>query len=122
MMRSIEGISNAINSSGNFSFERGTYEINKTHDTLLNADFYDLVGVLDNGMLIVIRSPFSRIESALRVITKVFNNIMVGLLIFGSVFILAFSNIFSAPIKRLSHAAKEMTELNFDVKVPVATR
>lgn len=122
MMRSIEGISNAINSSENFSYEKGTYEINKTHDTLLNADFYDLVGVLDNGMLIVIRSPFSRIESALHVITKVFNNIMVGLLIFGSVFILAFSNIFSVPIKRLSHAAKEMTELNFDVKIPVATK
>jgi signal transduction histidine kinase len=122
MMRSIEGILQTINSNDDLVFERGSYEITKNHDTLINADYYDLIGVLNNGMLVVVRSPIARIQNAMSVIAKVFNNVGVGLIIFSSVFILALSSIFTVPIKRLSHAAKKMTELNFDVKVPVVTK
>ena len=34
---------------------------------------------------------------------------------------LLFSNIFAAPIKRMSKAAKRMSELDFDVKIPVTS-
>lgn len=121
MMRSIEGISETIN-NGNFIYEKGTYEISRNHDSLINADYYDLVGVLNNGMVIVVRSPIARVQFTLKIITQVFNKIVIGLLIFSSVFILAISNIFTAPIKRLSNAAKRMTGLDFDVKVPVITQ
>jgi signal transduction histidine kinase len=122
MMRSIEGITQTINNNGDLVLKKGSYEITKNHDTLINADYYDLIGVLDNGMVIVVRSPIARIQTAMTVIIGVFNNIVLGLIIFSSVFVLALSSVFTAPIKRLSHAAKKMTELDFDVKIPVVTK
>jgi signal transduction histidine kinase len=122
MMRSIEGITQAINSSEDLVLKKGSYEITQNHDSLINADYYDLIGVLDNGMVIVVRSPVARIQSALKVIISVFNYIMIGLIIFSSMFVLALSSVFTTPLKRLSHAAKKMTELDFDVKVPVVTK
>jgi signal transduction histidine kinase len=122
MMRSIVGITQTVNTNGNVILKKGSYEITQNHDTVINADYYDLLGVLDNGMVIVVRSPIARIQNALQVIIKVFNYIMVGLIVFSSVFVLALSSVFTIPLKRLSHAAKKMTELDFDVKVPVATK
>ncbi|MDE6024334.1 MAG: HAMP domain-containing histidine kinase [Lachnospiraceae bacterium] len=98
------------------------YVIIKNHDETINADYYDLIGYLDNGFDIIVRSPVSRIDSVVVVVKDVFTRIAVGLLVFGSVFILAFSNIFVAPIKNLCNVAKRMTHLDFDVKVPVATK
>lgn len=100
----------------------GQYVIRRNHDDLINAEYYDLVGTLDNGFTIILRSPIARIEATMKVVNTVFMYIAAGLIVFGSVFILIFSNIFSAPLKRLSHAARQMTELNFDVKVPVVTK
>lgn len=121
MMDRMKGIIETIENTGGSFLERGHYQIRKNHDEILNADFYDLIGVLDNGMTIVIRSPLSRVNFVVGVITKVFNKVVIGLLIISSVFILALSNVFSSPIKRISNAAKKMTELDFDVKVPVVT-
>lgn len=123
MMKSIQGMQEAIKEAGVSYFSHGkSYEIKRNHDTLINADYYDLIGVLDNGMTIIIRSPISQVEATMSVIIKVFNGIVIGLLVFGSIFILIFSNVFSAPIKRLTNSAKRMTELDFDVKVPVITK
>lgn len=100
----------------------GNYVITKSRDTLSNSYYFDLVGLLKNGNLIVIRSPVARIDAAMDVVSKVFIWIAVGLIIFGSVFILMFSSIFSSPIKTLSKAAKRMAGLDFDVKVPVYSK
>lgn len=98
------------------------YVITKNHDESINADYYDLVGRLDNGFSIIVRSPVSRIDGVVYVVKNVFMNVAIGLLIFSSIFILAFSNIFAAPIKNLSNVARRMADLDFDVKVPVYTR
>lgn len=119
MMTSLNSMIDAIRNSGEFAAEPGTYVINKNHDPVINADYYDLVGTLDNGFTIILRSPSARIESMMQVVTKVFIYISVGLIVFGSAFMLIFSNIFAAPIKRLTHAAKRMTMLDFNVKVPI---
>ncbi len=100
----------------------GSYEITKHHDGLLNTDYYDLVGVLDNGFIVIIRSPLAQIEGTLEIVTKMFNEIVVGLLVFSSIFIVGLSTFITAPLKRLSHAAKQMSNLEFDVKVPVYSK
>lgn len=105
-----------------YSEEAGQYRIIKNHDSLLNSDYLDLIGILDSGDIIIIRSPIARIDSTMRIISKVFTWVAVGLIVFGSMFILVFSNLFSRPIKRLGNAAKQMTELNFEAKVPVYSK
>lgn len=122
MMDSLSDMVRAIEESeGNSQYQPGEFVIKKNHDTRINADYYDLIGTLDNGFTIILRSPIARIEYTMSIITKVFVYISVGTIVFGSLFMLAFSNIFAAPIKTLSHAAKRMTQLDFDVKVPVIT-
>lgn len=122
MVQSLRNIISSIkeNSSG-ITLTRGDYVITKNHDVTINADYYDLIGILDNNYFIVVRSPIAHIEATMQLLTSVFTKIAIGLTVLGSIFLIAFSNIFSAPIKKLSHAAKRMTKLDFDVKVPVTT-
>lgn len=98
------------------------YVITKNHDESINADYYDLIGVLDNGFNIIVRTPVARIDSIVLVMKEVFTRIAIGLLVFGSVFILSFSNIFAKPIKNLCNVAKRMTNLDFSAKAQVYTR
>ncbi len=123
MMDSLNAMLKSIREAGDTSnISAGNYIIRKNHDAIINADYYDLIGTLDNGYTVILRSPIARVEAMMKVISTVFIYISAGLIVFGSVLILIFSNIFSAPLKRLSHAARRMAELDFDVKIPVVTK
>ncbi len=123
MMNSISKIVETLNDSRVEGYVRpGEYVIKKNLETLTNAYYYDLIGTLNNGFIVIIRSPMAQIDTTVALIQSVFNNIAVWLIILGTVFILFFSNIFSAPIKRLSHVARKMTKLDFTAKVPVYTK
>ena len=103
-------------------FESGKYMINRNHDEVVGADFYDLVGMLDNGFIVILRSPVTRIELTMHVVTKVFIYVGLAMVVIGSGFMLLLSNMIAAPIKRLSYFAKRMTKLDFEVKVPVKSK
>ena len=122
MMDSLVNILTSVEqSAGAEMFKPGQFAIYKNHDTVLDAYYYDLVGRLDNGYTIILRAPIAQVDEIMGVVSKIFVGISIGIIIFGSVFILALSNIFSAPIKKLSHLAKRMTQLDFEAKVPVDT-
>ncbi len=122
MMDSLDYILKSVNAfSDDAQFEAGEYRIVETHDSITSADYYDLIGKLDNGYIIIVRTPMSQVQAVLGVVTQVFICVAAGLIVFGSIFILAFSNVFSQPIKNLSHVAKRMINLDFEVKVPVDT-
>ncbi len=123
MMNSITKIVETLNDSRQEGYVRpGEYIIKQNLDTMTNAYYYDLIGTLTNGYIIIIRSPMAQIDTTVELIQTVFNNVAVWLIISGTVFILFFSNIFSAPIKRLCQVAKKMTKLDFTAKVPVYTK
>ncbi|MBQ8316966.1 MAG: HAMP domain-containing protein [Lachnospiraceae bacterium] len=123
MMESMNRVIETLNQSQSGAMQRpGEYIIKRNHDVLMNADYYDLMGRLDNGYIIIIRTPIAQIESWISLVTEVFNGIAIGLIIFGSLFILAFSNVFSMPIKVLNNNAKKMANLDFSVRVPVLTK
>jgi len=123
MMDSMNQIVDTLNKSQSEVRNRpGEYHITKSHDVLMNADYYDLIGMLDNGYIIVIRTPIAQIESLIGIVNEVFNSVAIGLIVFGSVFILLFSNIFSWPIRILNVSAKKMANLDFSVKAPVVTK
>ncbi len=120
MMESMRSLLRSIQSEDNEArFQKGQYIIRKNHDTITNADYYDLIGRLDNGYDVLLRTPIARVESVMKVMTRLFVYVCIGLLVFGSMFILLFSNIFTAPIKRMSKAATRMAQLDFDVRIPV---
>lgn len=123
MMNSMSQIIDTLNrSQSEVRNSPGEYSITRNHDVLMNADYYDLIGKLDNGYIIVIRTPIAQVEGLIVIVNDVFNTVAVGLIIFGAIFILFFSNIFSWPIKILSNNAKKMANLDFSVKAPVVTK
>ncbi len=123
MMQSLNGMIKSINAADEQGqLNEGEYIIKRNHDSIINADYYDLIGMLDNGFIIILRSPIARVEATMRVVNRMFMYIAAGMIVFGSVFILIFSNVFTAPIKRLSNAAMRMANLDFDYKIPVTTR
>ncbi|MBE5944660.1 MAG: cell wall metabolism sensor histidine kinase WalK [Lachnospiraceae bacterium] len=123
MMASLEDIILSVEENTNSELEEpGQFEIYINHDPTMNADYYDLVGRLDNGYMVILRAPMAQLDELMSVVSQIYIVTAVILVIFGSIFILIFSNIFSAPIKELNGFAKRMTQLDFDAKVPVATK
>ncbi|MBR1816557.1 MAG: HAMP domain-containing protein [Lachnospiraceae bacterium] len=123
MMESLYRILDSVLASNEkVKSDEAQYVINRNHDDVINSDYYDLIGTLDNGYMIIIRSPISEIDSVVHVVTNVFNYITVLLIVFCSFFVLLLSNIFSNPIKKLSHSARRMADLDFETKVPVYTK
>ena len=98
------------------------YIIQRNYDDTINSDYFDLVGKLDNGYVIIIRSPISEVDSFVKTVKRVFNYIAATLIIFCSFFVLFISNIFTIPIKKLCHSARRMADLDFDTKVKVDTK
>ncbi len=98
------------------------YIIQRNYDETINSDYYDLVGKLDNGYIIIIRSPISEVDSFVSTVKRVFNYIAATLIIFGAAFVLFISSMFTTPIKKLSHSARRMADLDFDTKVKVDTK
>ena len=122
MMEGMRSLMNSIRSEDSESqFAKGEYIIRRNHDTITNADYYDLIGRLENGYEVLLRTPIARVESVMKVMTHLFVYICIALMVFGTAFMLLFSNIFAAPIKRMSKAAKRMTQLDFDVKIPITS-
>lgn len=103
-------------------FIPGQYVLRKNHDNIINADYYDLIGTLDNGFTIILRSPIARIEATMKVVNRLFIYVSASIMIFGSIFILLVSNVFATPLKRMAHAARSMSELDFNVRIPVLTK
>lgn len=123
MMESLNRIIHSVIETNEGRYlEDSEYIIQRNHDETINSDYYDLVGKLDNGFTIIIRSPISEVESFVRIIKRVFNYVAATLIIFCAVFVLFISNIFSSPIKKLSNSAKRMAKLDFDTKVKVYSK
>ena len=91
----------------------GTFSIRKTHDPIINSDYYDLVGTLNNGYIIILRTPVNRISYTMRTITTVFVYVAAAMMLIGSAFMLLLSNFITRPIKKLSRAAKRISHLEF---------
>ena len=97
-------------------------------DTLLNAEkkykfqyhgsSYDLIGILDNGNIIILERPMEQLNSSILFSTRLFLIIAVVILSFEASIVLVISGTLTRPIIRMSHAAKRMSKLNFEVKAP----
>ncbi len=115
-------INSVIEAEEGMDLKNSEYIIQRNHDDTINSDYFDLVGKLDNGFTVIIRSPISEVESFVDTVKRVFNYIAAVLIVFSAVFVLFLSSIFTTPIKKLSHSARRMANLDFDSKVKVYTK
>ena len=100
-------------------------ESNSTEDkvpgTNYEGNFFDLVGVLDNGFYIIIRTPASVVTENSKFTERLFTSVSLMLLLLEVSIVLFVSNIFSRPITEMSRIARRMSNMDFSAKVNVKT-
>lgn len=92
------------------------FRIQITKDTETDFSYFDLIGYLDNGFIIIIRTSVSSLDATVRVTVKFVLMILSVVAVIGCILMYFFSNIFAKPIKKLTKVAERMTKLDFDAK------
>ncbi len=85
-------------------------------------EFFDLIGVLDNGNIIIVRRPVERIARTYKYVVKLFGIVFSGLILIELVVVVLISAVFSKPIVKMAHQAKRMSQLDFDTKIEVKSK
>ena len=97
------------------------YDIQITNDKNTGNSYYDVVGFLDNGFVVVIRKPISSVDSTIIISLKFFFFVFSVVAILGFAVIYFISNAVAKPIKNLALVANRMAQLDLDVKVDHAS-
>ncbi len=94
----------------------GKYDIYKMYDKQIESNYIDLVGYMDNGCIVFLRTNFESIQESVAISNTFL--IYTGLIavIAGSLIMLFFSKSITRPINRLSIIAQKMSALDFDAK------
>ena len=99
-----------------------TYDpANQTENLLKNASMYDLVGVLDKGYIIILRSHVAQVHTSVVFASRLFIIFSSGLVFLETLALLMIMNNFTIPIIHMSKAAKKMARGEFDTRVVVAS-
>lgn len=96
---------------------KGYYKFNKNYDTTMNADFYDLTGVLDDGSLIALRSSGARLNDNVKVTLRLYSYVGALAIFIGCVAMFIASSFYVKPIHEMAVAAKKMSQLDFETQV-----
>ncbi len=95
------------------------YGIFTLYDDQLETRYIDLIGNLDNGKLIIVRSNFESIKESTAIANKFLAYIGLLAVIVGVVIMMIISKKFTQPILELADIAKKMSNLDFNVKYKV---
>lgn len=96
--------------------ETEDYSIFSLYDARMESKYIELVGYLDSGEIILMRSNVESMQESVKVANKflIYAGLASALAI--SVIMFFVSRRFTKPILKLAELSKEMSELNFDVK------
>ncbi len=97
--------------------EYDNYVIQITKDSDTSQNYFDLMGFLDNGFVIIIRNSVAKVDSTIRTTITYFLIILIATALISCIFMYFVSNVFVSPIKRLTSVAKRMANLEFDARI-----
>lgn len=90
------------------------FDVYKFYDNRVDSNYIDLVGFLDNGLMVFIRSNYENIQESTRISSKFLGIVGICIMIVGAVYMYLFSRSFTKPITDLTEIAKQMSALNFE--------
>ena len=100
-----------------FQGETGFWIFHQNYDRKLNSNFYDLVGVLDDGSLIALRSSVVRFNESVQTTMKLYLYVGFVAILVGCMAMFFVSSSYVRPIHQMAIVAKRMAQLDFDVRV-----
>ncbi len=129
MWDSMQAIANLLkgkdedNFGGWFSGEsKGYYIFHQNFDEEMNSAFYDLVGVLDDGSLIALRSSATRFNESVSTTIRLYSYVGALAIIVGCLAMFFVSRSYVKPIYEMAFVAKKMSQLDFDVRVDTRSK
>jgi signal transduction histidine kinase len=96
--------------------DNGVYKIYRRYDQRLEANYLELLGTLDSGDNVFIRTNFDNISESAGIANKFFAYVGLLGIVFGAIAMYITGDKFTKPLVRLTHITKEISELNFDVR------
>lgn len=98
------------------------YDINIISDSNVGTEFINLFGRLDNGFLILIRTPVESITESVKISNKFLIFIGIISILISSIAVLLISRHFTKPLTELNVIANNMANLDFSKKYKITTR
>lgn len=98
------------------------FEIYKTYDARLDLNYVELIGKLDGGNLIYVRTNLESINESVKVANEFLAIVGFIALMLSSIIMFYISKKFSRPILKLAGIAKKISDLDFDVKYKINTK
>ncbi len=96
---------------------KGYWIFHQNYDRKLDSNFYDLVGVLDDGSLVALRSSVVRFNESVATTMKLYIYVGTAAILVGCFAMFFVSSSYVRPIHQMAIVAKRMAQLDFDVKV-----
>ncbi len=96
--------------------ETENYSIFSLYDARMESKYIELVGYLDSGEIILLRSNVESMQESVKVANKFLLYAGLASAVMISVVMFFVSRRFTKPILKLAEISKEMSKLNFDVK------
>lgn len=98
------------------------YDIDIISDFNVGTEFINLFGRLDNGFLILIRTPVESITESVKISNKFLIFIGIISILISSIAVLLISRHFTKPLTELNVIANNMANLDFSKKYKITTR
>lgn len=96
--------------------ESDSYMIQKQTDTRLHAEYLVLLGLLEDGGYVYMRTPLESIRESAAITNRFFVMVSAAAIIISIAVIVVLSRSISRPIRSLSDIAGRMTRLDFEAK------
>ena len=99
--------------------EEDRYFINETGSDSYDNGYFELIGLLDNKNVIVIRCSEKRVASSVKFVTSFFTVVSLVMVLIEFVVISILLSRFTAPLKTMSNISKRMANLDFDARINI---
>jgi len=95
------------------------YVIYRLYDSRLDANYIDLIGLVDGNKVVFLRSNFESIQESVNLSNQFLGYVGLIAVIIGIIAMFIISSRFTKPILDLSNIAKRMADLDFEAKYPI---
>ncbi len=94
--------------------QNNMFDVYMTYDKSIDSSYIDLIGFLDSGYLILVRSGYENIQESVAISNKFYMIVGILTIVLGSVIMLIFSKSFTKPVLELADISDRMANLDFD--------
>lgn len=92
------------------------YTIQLNRDDMVQMDFLEIWGEIDNGVAVILRTPMESIKESIAISNRFYLIIAVLITGIGAVFIHIFARKITRPVTELTEISRKMANLDFEAK------